>query len=57
MSQDDTQEKTQVLPLNWKRCGPDTFRASIPSGWLVYNAYGMAFVPDPSHSWDATITP
>jgi hypothetical protein len=28
-------------------------RASVPGGWLVLiPGHGLAFVPDPMHSWD-----
>ena len=41
----------------------EVFRAAVPGGWLVVNAYswevardrnpinGMVFVPDPEHQW------
>lgn len=35
-----------------------TERAKVPGGWLVLSqfhiggAHGLAFVPDPSHTWD-----
>jgi hypothetical protein len=29
-----------------------TLRAKVPGGWLVAAGNGLAFLPDPAHSWD-----
>jgi len=64
-------------PLHWEQVASETmiqvggksfhpgelFRAAVPGGWLVINAYsfevardrnpinGLVFVPDPDHLW------
>jgi len=35
-------------------------RAKVPGGWLIlwtYNEHSIAFIPDPTHSWDGGSLP
>lgn len=41
--------KWEAVPSNLA-----TQRAKVPGGWLVAAGNGVAFLPDPSHTWDGS---
>ncbi len=50
-----------MAKFNWEKLDYRLSRAKVPGGWLVkitgYAEHGIAFYPDPNHTWDGGSLP